>query len=116
MSADIYELQTLAIGVGKVTQYKPQGSHLTTDHHVYARACDGAAGKAQIRPEFSLSTPPMDGAGLETCLVSLFLVTFSLPAESQALCLPCVGRRTATTQGHQDKAALLSLPHWVLRG
>lgn len=113
--AGIYEPQTLAISIGKVTQYKRQGSQLTTDHHVCACACDRAAGKARISPEFSLSTPPVDGAGLETGLVSVFLVTLSLPAESQALC-PALCRQQNRYPRPSHKAALLSPPHWVLRG
>lgn len=45
-------------------------------------------------------TPPGDGAGLETRLVSLLLLARGSPAESWALCLSCWGAKgTAATQG-----------------
>lgn len=55
------------MGIGKVIQHKP---HVTTDHRVCACAWDRAAGKATIRPEFSLSALSTDGVGLEICSVS----------------------------------------------
>lgn len=48
----------------------------------------------------SSSTPPGDGAGLETHLVSLLLLARGSPAESWALCLsPWGAKGTAVTQG-----------------
>lgn len=100
------ELQILAVGVGD----RRQTSRISPkDHHVCAHVCDRASCQAKVRPEFSLLKVFMHSVRLESCLSSLYLVAFGLPAESQGLYLTCVGRST-TYNPRPSNEACTSFP------
>lgn len=86
-------------------------------HHFCSRPCGGGGQQSSAQTDFSSSTPPGDGAGLETCSVSLLLVRHSFPSRKPgSLPVPLGSKEDHSDPRPSDGAVLLPLPNWELRG